>query len=225
MLPNDDNLRSLVTTLGSRIEALIITPDGGDHVEHGAPLSLFLEDGGFGFSKNSFRLYIDDCFFFQATHSWLKQDDIQWLRSKLQHELSNTRYAIRTISWESWRANRAEYQGSQHWLHLLLGLVQQLESWKIKLDSGRLIQILELAARDAKRSYQLLAAAFQRALAQREGRLQQHLRLLGRVLMVLYSLLHLSYSVRNLICSQRSWFLHHGAHPSELSTPTAQGCF
>src|SRR5260370_13257747 len=154
---------------------------------------------------------------------FLKREHVQVIQWKLSRELSSTRYAICTIGAQRQRAQ--EGHTYDHWLRLTVGLLQRLETWKVRLDLGRLQHILGLAETDIKKAYQLLASAFQHALAQREARLQRHLHILAQLMAAFYSFLRISYSVRNLIASQRSWFLHHGAHPSDTLALSAQGCF
>jgi hypothetical protein len=224
MVNTTNTIRSLLEAIGNRYENLVITPLENAVSKRISSLVLFDDASRYALDfKNLSTLALGEHFWFAENDSW--QDDIQWFRARLIRELSNTRYASCTISRQSWRAKRADYRGDEHWVYLLLGLLRQLECWKIKLDSGRLIQILQLAESDAKTSYQLLAAAFQWALAQRIGRLERRVHFLGRLLALFYGIQRISFSLRNLISSQRCWFLYHGAHPSDSNSPRTQGCF
>jgi hypothetical protein len=150
-------------------------------------------------------------------------DELTLLRKKLWGELRHTRYALSALS--SQRSKVREHYQDEHWLRLMADLLRQAQSWKIKFDFHRLVAILKVAERDPRIAYDQLTAMFQRELAQRKARIQRRLRAVAAAQAVFCSLSLASYSVRNLISSQRSWFLHHGAHPSRLTTLAAQGCF
>jgi hypothetical protein len=168
---------------------------------------------------------VDDDSWFHRDAGWVRRYGVQWVRGTVLRELWTTRNALRSVYWHSYGVRRADYHRHEHWVHLLFGLLQQAFSWKVKLDLSRLAQIVELAETDARTAYHYLAAVFQRALGRRQDRLERHLRVLSKFRSIFYNLLCRSYSLRNLISSQRSWFLYHGAHPSDVPTLSVQGCF
>jgi hypothetical protein len=143
---------------------------------------------------------------------WSKKNDVFAFRNYLAHELSITRTALSSLSHHAHSA-RSCY-GTDHWVLLISKLLNQLHAWKLKIDIGLLCHVIELVGRDeAHTAHSLLTRAFQKALVTRESRLQRRLRIATKFLACFYTLCHIPFSVRNAITSQRSWFLHHGAHP------------
>jgi hypothetical protein len=217
-----DTIRSLFEGLGSGYQRLVVTPDQD---EGGLRRVFTLLFEGAHYELSCKHLVVSDGVWFSPRHHWAKGNGIEWMKGRLLEELWSTRYALRSIYWHGTRAKRANYQRREYWVHLLLALLQRLPSWRVKLDLTRLTQILVLAETDARAAYYQLAALFQRSLGYIQDRLQRHLRVLTRLLPIFYGILRGSYSVRNLISSQRSWFLHHGAHPADLLTLSKLGCF
>ncbi len=155
--------------------------------------------------------------------SWPIFNELTLLRKRLWGELRHTRYALSALSLQ--RSKVREHYKDEHWLRLMADLLRQAQSWKIKFDFHRLVAILKLAERDPRSAYDQLTAMFQRELARRKARIQRRLRTVTAVQAVFCGLSSASYSIRNLISTQRSWFLRHGAHPSRVSPLAAPGCF
>ena len=142
-------------------------------------------------------------------------DQLTLLRKKLWGELRHTRYALSALGLQ--RKNLREQYENEHWLRLIADLLRQAQSWKIRFDFQRLVDILKLAERNPRTAYDRLSATFQHQLAQRKTRLQRRLRTISGIRAISSSFFTLPYSVRNLASSQRSWFLRHGAHPSRFT--------
>ena len=141
-----------------------------------------------------------------------------WIHGHLARELWSTRFALEYLASQRRDTEKVDYLHNGQWLHLIVGLFRQIELRNLRIDVGALF---EAANYDPRTIYYLLATAFQHALLKREGRLQSQLKISAKLVAAFYSLLLLSFSIRNLIMAQRSWFLYHGSHPTdtlEIST-------
>jgi len=182
-------------------EVLVLT---SAHYDHNASLCLNLEEEN-------------------PQSPWPIFNELTLLKKRLWGELRHTRYALSALSLRR-RTVREQYK-DEHWLRLMADLLRQAQSWKIRFDFHRLRDILRLAEADPRIAYDQLAALFQHDLARRKARIQRRLRAISAAQALFCGLSSTSYSIRNLISSQRSWFLRHGAHPSRSLPLAAPGCF
>jgi hypothetical protein len=189
-----------LTTRKAGAEIVVLTPP-----EQGHPDQLF-------FSFGKIHPYSSRPIF----------DELTLLRKKLWGELRHTRYALSALCVH--RRKVREHYEVEHWLRLMADLLRKAQSWKIRFDFHRLVAVLKLAEKDPRVAYDQLTAMFQRELAHRKARIHRSMRAVSTAQAVFCNLSLASYSVRNLISSQRSWFLLHGSHPSPYPSP-AYGCF
>jgi len=208
--------------------AILITPPECDHLLQASEIFL-------GSSDDEKRAVLLDSSFFIADTVWKpiqsKFFNLFWSNQSdllhASHHLSNELWATRSAMSSALYLQRCAHQvgdySAEHWIRLISGLLHQLETLRLKVDLGLLCRILELAEIDPRQAYQRFAAAFQRVLAQREARIQRQLRVLSKLLAIFHSLLQLSFSIRNLVTRQRSWFLYHGSHPSDTLLDSRSG--
>lgn len=207
--------------------AIFITPPECDHLLQASEIFL-------GSNHEKPAVFLDTSFFisdafWKPTQGksfnlfWSNQSDLLHASHHLSNELWATRSAMSSALYLQRCAHQAGDYSTEHWIRLISGLLHQFENLQLKVDLGLLCRVLELVEKDARKAYQQLAAAFQRVLMQREARIQRQLRVLSKLLAIFHSLLQLSFSIRNLVTRQRSWFLYHGSHPSDTLLDSRSG--
>ena len=146
---------------------------------------------------------------------WVTRGEVLLFRNCVAHELFWTRNALCSLHHHRAAASGHRYTDDQL-LTLISNLLNQLGAWKLRIHFGLLCQVFQLVQNDQLReAHALLTTAFQRALVAKEARLQRRLRVLSKLLACFNTLWRASFSIRAVMATQRAWFLHHGAHPTD----------